>query len=250
MSIITTEKLSKSFKSGDEQQHVLRNIDLTVETGSYTVIMGPSGSGKSTLLNMLSGMDRPTLGTVTVAGTEISRLSPDGAAKFRRRHCGFVFQQAHLVDGLSVLDNLMAVGLLTNPNRGEVRERATKLLGLVGMNQRDHRKQPSQLSGGEAQRVGMARALVNEPDVVFADEPTGQLNSENSARVLDLLTSINRDGQTVVMVTHDLRTAERGSRICYLRDGHILDELHLEPYTAPDEARTATVGDFLAKVGW
>lgn len=250
MSIITTSKLSKSFKSGDQQQHVLRNIDLTVEESSFTVIMGPSGSGKSTLLNMLSGMDSPTLGTVTIAGTEISKLSPDGAAKFRRKHCGFVFQQAHLVDGLSVLDNLMAVGLLTNRNRTEVRERAQQLLDLMGLSERDYRKMPGQLSGGEAQRVGIARALMNQPDVVFADEPTGQLNYENSARVLDHLTSINKDGQTVVMVTHDLRTAERGSRICFLRDGHILDELHLEPYMGADETRTAAVSDFLAKVGW
>lgn len=250
MPVIVTEKLSKTFSTEGVQQHVLKNLDLAIHGGDFTVIMGPSGAGKSTLLYALSGIDRPTLGTVTFAGTEISKLSQDRLAAFRRDHCGFVFQQINLLDSMSAMDNVMAPGLLTNRREVVVR-RANELFDVVEIDPSTRRKLPSQLSGGEAQRVAMVRALINHPDVLFADEPTGQLNSESSTRVLDLLTEVHRGGQAVVMVTHDVRTAVRGSRILYLRDGTIQGELALGPYRVADDAsRTTQLTSFLTEMGW
>ncbi|WP_253953843.1 ABC transporter ATP-binding protein [Schaalia sp. 19OD2882] len=250
--VITTESLSKTFSHSGTQQHVLRNVGLDIEKGSFTVIMGPSGAGKSTLMYALSGLDTPTLGQVRLAGTVISNLSEDRRAKFRRRHCGFVFQQIHLLDSLSVIDNLMAVGLLVTRNRKALRARCAELLDLVGVEESTWGKFPAMLSGGEAQRVGIARALVNSPAVVFADEPTGQLNSEYSGMVLDLLGRVNAGGQTIVMVTHDLRSAARGSRILYLRDGKVRGELDLGPRAgaAEDDERTTSLSVFLTEMGW
>lgn len=250
MPVIVTEKLSKTFSTEGVQQHVLKNLDLTIDSADFTVIMGPSGAGKSTLLYALSGIDRPTLGTVTFADTEISKLNQDRLAAFRRDHCGFVFQQINLLDSMSAMDNVMAPGLLKD-RREAVAARANQLFDLVEIDESTRRKLPSQLSGGEAQRVAVVRALINEPDVLFADEPTGQLNSESSTRVLDLLTEVHRGGQTVVQVTHDLRTAVRGSRILYLRDGTIQGEHTLGHYQAEhDDARTSRLTTFLAKMGW
>lgn len=248
--VITTDKLSKTFSFGGRQQHVLKNLDLTIRRGEFTVIMGPSGSGKSTLLYALSGMDRPTLGTVTFAGEEISTHDEDRLARFRRHHCGFIFQQSHLLDSMSVMDNVMAVGLLGGEPRGEVAKRASDLFDLVGLTPEDTRKISTMLSGGEAQRAAIVRGLVNDPDVLFADEPTGQLNSEYSARVLDLLTEVNARGQTIVMVTHDLRSALRGSRVLYLRDGAIQGELALGRWDGPGGERHARLVEFLEGLGW
>lgn len=248
--VITARLLSKTFSHGGTQQHVLKNIDLDIDLGSFTVIMGPSGSGKSTLLYALSGMDRPTLGTVTVDGTEISGRSEDQLARFRRDHCGFVFQQIHLLDSLSVRDNVLTVGLLTGRPRREIIARADELFDMVGLGPRDQRKFPSMLSGGEAQRVGIVRSLITSPAVVFADEPTGQLNSEYSRVVLDLLSRVHHGGQSIVMVTHDPRTAARADRIWYLRDGSLRGHLDLPRFETESEDRLATVNDFLAEMGW
>ena len=248
--LISTAKLSKTFSNAGTQSHVLKNLDLTIAPGRFTVIMGPSGAGKSTLLYALSGMDRPTLGTITFAGTEISRFGEDRLARFRRSHCGFVFQQIHLLDALTVMDNVLAVGLLGGERRSVVVARARELFDFVGLTPADTAKFPSMLSGGEAQRVGLVRSLISRPSVVFADEPTGQLNSEYARLVLDLLTRFHKGGQTVVMVTHDPRTAARGDDIWYLRDGTIQGRLALEPYDADDDARAATVGTFLTEMGW
>ena len=166
-------------------------------------------------------MDRPSLGRIRFLGTDITGYSENRLARFRRSHCGFVFQQIHLLDSLSVFDNLMVLGLLVGRNRRAVAERARQLLTLVGLFEQDYRKFPSMLSGGEAQRVGIARALINSPAVCFADEPTGQLNHDNTDRVLNLLTGIHRDGQSIVLVTHDPHVAARGSRVLYLRDGGV-----------------------------
>ena len=249
MPVIVTEKLSKTFSTEGVQQHVLKNLDLAINAEDFTVIMGPSGAGKSTLLYALSGIDRPTLGTVTFAGTEISKLNQDRLAAFRRDHCGFVFQQINLLDAMSAMDNVMAPGLLRG-RREAVARRAGELFDVVEIDASTRRKLPSQLSGGEAQRVALVRALINTPDVVFADEPTGQLNSESSTRVLDLLTEVHRGGQAVVMVTHDVRTAVRGSRILYLRDGSVQGELALGSYQADDADRTTSLTSFLAEMGW
>jgi len=246
--ILTTNKLSKTFSSGGLQQHVLKNLDLEIFEGDFTVIMGPSGAGKSTLLYALSGMDKPTLGGISFSGKEISELSSDKLAVFRRDNCGFVFQQIYLLDNMSVLDNVLACGFLVSKNRKAVVSRAKELLTRLNLAEIAWDKFPKQISGGEAQRAGIARALINNPKIVFADEPTGALNSANGLAVLDALTEINEQGQSVVMVTHDVRSARRGNRILYLQDGVIRGECKLEKYETGNRARTEKVNAFLAEM--
>ena len=248
--IIKTNKLCKTFSSGGVQQHVLRNIDLEIYRGDFIVVMGASGAGKSTLLYALSGMDKPTLGEINFAGQTITDMSIDELARFRRDHCGFVFQQIYLVDSMSILDNCMAAGLLINKNKKEVAEKAKAVLKKVGIGENMWDKFPTQISGGEAQRVGMARALVNTPDLIFADEPTGALNSATGKDVLDALCEFNNAGQSIVMVTHDMRSARRGNRILYVKDGEIVGECELGKYVSGDRDRHQKLRDFLASMGW
>lgn len=234
--LLKTENLSKSFSSGGSLQHVLRNIDLELYQGDFTVIMGASGAGKSTLLYALSGMDTPTLGTITFGERVISNLNQDELAVFRRGHCGFVFQQIYLIDGMSVMDNVMSAGLLVSRDRKAILARAGELFQAVGIPEETQKKFPAQISGGEAQRAGMVRALINSPEILFADEPTGALNSKTGLDVLDMLTRFNEMGQSIVMVTHDMRSARRGNRILYLKDGVILGECDLGKYGAGEPA--------------
>lgn len=248
--ILSTQKLCKTFSSGGLQQHVLKNLDLEIYEGDFTIIMGPSGAGKSTLLYALSGMDKPTLGAISFAGREISKLSNDGLAVFRRDNCGFVFQQMYLLDNMSILDNILVCGLLVSKDRKAVTGRAKELLTRLNLDETMWRKFPSQVSGGEAQRAGIARALINSPQIVFADEPTGALNSTYGKAVLDTLTEVNRQGQSVVMVTHDLKSARRGNRILYLQDGVIRGVCELGAYISGDRARHDKLNAFLAEMGW
>jgi len=260
--LISTNKLCKTFSNGGVQQHVLKNLDLEILEGDFTVIMGPSGAGKSTLLYALSGMDKPTLGTVSFSGREISGLSNDGSAVlrrglsndglavFRRDNCGFIFQQTYLLDNMSILDNIMACGLLISKNRREIAARAKALLTRFGLEEAVWHKFPTQVSGGEGQRAGIVRALINSPKVVFADEPTGALNSASGLAVLDALSEVGRQGQSIVMVTHDLRSALRGNRVLYFRDGGIVGECRLEAYSSDDAERNAKLKAFLAEMGW
>lgn len=248
--LIKTESLSKSFSSGGVLQHVLKNIDLKLYQGDFTVIMGASGAGKSTLLYALSGMDTPTLGTITFDGQVISDLSPDALAVFRRRHCGFVFQQIYLIETMSVMDNVLSAGYLANKDKRAVIARAKELFASVGLSEEIQKKFPVQLSGGEAQRAGIVRGLINRPKVLFADEPTGALNSATGLEVLNTLTRCNQEGQSLVMVTHDMRSARRGNRILYLKDGVILGECDLGPYVHGDEARHRKLAAFLTEMGW
>lgn len=173
--LLETEKLSKSFSNGGTMQHVLKNIDLQLYRGDFTVIMGASGAGKSTLLYALSGMDTPTLGTITFGKKVISDLNSDGLALFRRAHCGFVFQQIYLIDGMSVMDNVLSAGLLVSRDKKALVTKAKALFAAVDISEETQKKFPAQLSGGEAQRVGIVRALINSPEIVFADEPTGSV---------------------------------------------------------------------------
>ena len=248
--ILATNKLCKTFSNGGMQQHVLKNLDVEIYGGDFTVIMGPSGAGKSTLLYALSGMDKPTLGEVRFSGQDISGLSNDKLAVFRRDNCGFVFQQTYLLDNMSILDNILACGLLVSKNRKAVTERARELLARLNLSEAIWRKFPAQVSGGEAQRAGIARALINSPKIVFADEPTGALNSANGQAVLDALTEVNKQGQSIVMVTHDLRSARRGSRILYFQDGGIRGECLLGEYASGDTERHDKIKDFLTEMGW
>ena len=215
-----------------------------------TIIMGASGAGKSTLLYALSGMDKPTLGSVSFDGTEITKMNTDQLALFRRSNCGFVFQQVYLVESMSVMDNIMAAGLLVYRDKKTLAKKAGEILKAVGIDETMWNKFPSQISGGEAQRVGIARALINDPKLVFADEPTGALNSQTGKAVLDTLTKFNEKGQSIVMVTHDITSARRGNRILYVKDGEIAGECNLGKYVTGDKERHQKLSDFLAKMGW
>lgn len=249
--IIKTNKLCKSFSTGSKQIHIIKNMDLEIERGAFTVIMGSSGSGKSTLLYAVSGMDKPTLGEVWFGGENIAGYNNDQLAVFRRKNCGFVFQQIHLMDNMSVMDNVLANGLLLNNNKKELASRTAELFTRVGLDRELWDKFPSQLSGGEAQRVGIVRALVNNPRLLFADEPTGALNSASSIAVLDVMSGLHEKGQSIVMVTHDLKTAVRGSRIIYLRDGAVSGELELPPYGNGEKTqRIEKLQRFLDSMGW
>ena len=272
--VLTAKDLSKTFSNESVQQHVLKNLNLNIYKGDFTVVMGNSGSGKSTLLYALSGMDRPSLGTITYfvednnrvlkktdGGIEISKLSNDKLALFRRNHAGFVFQQNYLNDSMSAMDNVMISGLLKSKNRRELASRAKELLAKVEINERDSRKFPTQLSGGQQQRVAVVRGVINKPEVLFADEPTGALNSQNTTNVLDILSELNGEGQSIVMVTHTVAAAERGNRIIYLADGVIADECNLgsyigdykdeqNPYREQAIERHRKLKDFLQEQGW
>lgn len=248
--ILKTNKLCKTFSTAGNQQHVLKNLDLEIYEGDFTVIMGASGSGKSTLLYALSGMDQPTLGEVSYKDQDITKMNGNQSALFRRHNCGFVFQQIHLLDNMSVFDNVLASGLLITKDRKKVVQKARELLKSIGVEEKEWGKFPAQLSGGEAQRVGIARALINSPSIVFADEPTGALNSAYSEAVLNTLTQINKDGQSIVAVTHDIKTARRANRVIYLKDGVICGECELFEYQSQDSNRRQKLNDFLTEMGW
>ncbi|MBO4242597.1 MAG: ABC transporter ATP-binding protein, partial [Clostridiales bacterium] len=213
-------------------------------------LMGPSGAGKSTLLYSLSGMDKPTLGEITFSGKEISKMNSDQLALFRRENCGFVFQQTYLVDSMSIMDNILSAAYLVTNDRKEAVRKASETLKSVDLEESLWDKFPTQISGGEAQRAGIARALVNKPSMVFADEPTGALNSKTGKDVLDTLTKFNKEGQSIIMVTHDITSARRGNRILYLKDGEIAGELNLGEYVSGDKDRHAALRDFLNGMGW
>ena len=270
--IVVAKDLSKTFSNGTVQQHVLKNLNLSIYKGDFTVIMGNSGSGKSTLLYALSGMDRPSMGTITyytenaddkeaATKTEISSYNNDKLATFRRDHVGFVFQQNYLNDSMSALDNVMLCGLLKNGNRKALADKAKNLLHKVEIDEMDYKKFPTQLSGGQQQRVAVVRGVINSPEVLYADEPTGALNSQNTENVLNILSDLNSEGQSIVMVTHTLAAAERGNRVIYLADGVIADEVYLGPYVGDykddsnprvEEAkkRHAKLKNFLQDMGW
>lgn len=250
-SVLHTEKLCKSFSNGGVQQHIIKNLDLEIREKEFTVIMGASGSGKSTLLYALSGMDKPTLGKVFFGEEDISAYSSDQLAVFRRKHCGFVFQSIYLLENMNVFDNIMTGALVAQKNSPELVKRAETLLKKVGIDETLWKKYPNQLSGGEAQRVGIVRAVINEPEILFADEPTGSLNSASGTDVLDIFTELNGKGQSIVMVTHDLKTALRGSRVIFLRDGGIEGEHCMPPYGTDDlKKRRENLQSFLDEMGW
>ncbi len=249
--VLRTEKLCKSFSNAGLQQHVIKNLDLEIFEGDFTVIMGASGSGKSTLLYALSGMDKPTLGKVYFGEEEISSYDNDRLAVFRRNHCGFVFQSIYLLDNMDVFDNIMTGALAARKNSPELVERIKTLLNKVGISEDMWKKYPNQLSGGECQRVGIVRAVINEPKLLFADEPTGALNSSSGQDVLDVFTELHKSGQSIVMVTHDIKTALRGSRVIYLRDGGIVGEHRMPDYgTEENKQRRGSLQDFLNEMGW
>ena len=248
--IIEAKKLKKSFLTGDTEQTIFENLDLKIYKGDYTVIMGSSGAGKSTLMYSLSGMDRPTSGDVIFNGKKITSLSDDKLAVFRRKNCGFVFQQIYLLEKMSLMDNVLTASALSGESKKSSIKRSNELFDLVNIPAITRKKFPSQVSGGEAQRAGIVRAVINKPEVVFADEPTGALNSNNSTAVLDVFTKLHSEGQSIIMVTHDKRTALRGNRVLYVKDGKIYGECNLGVYTEDSKEREEHLNSFLTEMGW
>ena len=248
--IISTKNLVKTFSNSGVEQTIINNLDLEIYENDFTIIMGSSGAGKSTLMYSLSGMDMPTSGTIEFCGEDITKMNADKLAVFRRKNCGFVFQQIYMLDKMSLLDNALTAGLLVNKNKKEVIKIAKELFNKVNLSETTIRKTVNQVSGGEAQRAGIVRAAINKPVCLFADEPTGALNSENSKAVLDVFTNLNNDGQSIIMVTHDKKSALRGNRIIYLKDGKICGELRLNKYENDSEERNLKLDNFLRDMGW
>lgn len=248
--IISARHYKKTFGSGNNEQEIFSDFNIDIYQKDFTVIMGSSGAGKSTLMYSLSGMDKPSGGQILFYGTNITNLNSDKLAVFRRKNCGFVFQQVYLLDKMSLMDNVITAGTLLSNNRREIVARAKQLFELVNIPEVTQRKMPSKISGGEAQRAGIVRAVINSPKVVFADEPTGALNSNNSQAVLDVLSKLHQAGQSIIMVTHDKKSALRGSRIIYLKDGQILGECQLGEYVSDTPERFHQLETFLAEMGW
>ena len=249
--LISAKGLSKSFAHNGGQVHIISNADLDIYEGDFTIIMGASGSGKSTMLYALSGMDRATAGRVEIDGKNITEMNERELSELRHTKFGFVFQQIHLVSNLTLFENVAVPGYLDKSRPvGEINKFADELLEKMGI-AKIKTQLPSQCSGGEQQRCAIARALINKPALVFADEPTGALNRRNTTEVLDLLTNCNNEGQSILMVTHDMRAALRATRILYLEDGKIIGELTLPPYKAEDEkSREKQVGAWLNSMEW
>jgi putative ABC transport system ATP-binding protein len=223
--LIQIEDVSRVYRRGADEVHALEHVTLHIPAGRFVALMGPSGSGKSTLLNILAGLDRPNQGTITVAGRRLNDLSEDELAEFRSQHVGFVFQFFNLIPVLSARGNVELPLLLTSLKKDERRERALTALRIVGLGERgDH--MPNQLSGGEQQRVAIARAIVTDPEIVVADEPTGDLDAKNAVDVLSLLRDLRVEfGKTVVMVTHDPRGEAYVDEIHHLDKGVLVDSV-------------------------
>ena len=264
--VIKATGVQKTFANNGNQVHVLTNVNMEIYEGDFTVIMGSSGSGKSTLLYALSGMDKATAGQVLFTSKkregkeiDITQTKERQMSKLRSEDFGFVFQQMHLVSNLTLLENIAVTGYLDkNRSAADTKKKAEELLDRMSLSEvKNHL--PSRVSGGEQQRCAIARAVINDPTVLFADEPTGALNKKNTTAVLDLLTDINSEGQSIVMVTHDLKSAIRGNRLLYLEDGKIVGELELSKYgekssdgelLQSDKSRETQVNAWLESLDW
>src|SRR5437867_4342414 len=223
-SLVDVHGVEKVFHRGSEEIHVLKELNLEVPAGEFLALMGPSGSGKSTLLNLIGGLDRPTRGTVSIAGERVDELSDQRLAGWRARHVGFVFQLYNLLPVLSAERNVELPLLLTHLNKVQRKKHVDTALGVVGLSHR-LKHYPRTLSGGEQQRVGIARAIVTDPTLLLCDEPTGDLDRKSGDEILDLLQALNREhGKTIVMVTHDPHASARASRTVYLNNGQLSNE--------------------------
>ncbi len=225
MTLVQFRNVEKTFHRGSEEIRVLSSLDLDIASGEFLALMGPSGSGKSTLLNLLAGLDRPTSGVIEVGGERIDNLGRAQLAHWRARHVGFVFQFYNLLPVLSAERNVELPLLLTNLSSSERKRHVATALEIVGLTHRA-KHTPRTLSGGEQQRVGIARAIVTDPTLILADEPTGDLDRKSGDGILDLMQSLNREqGKTIIMVTHDPHAAQRASRRLYMVDGQLSTEM-------------------------
>ena len=222
--VIRIQNVEKIFQVGEVQVHALRGINLTIQQGEFVAIMGPSGSGKSTLLNILGCLDRPTTGEYHLGGEDVAQMDDDTLSAARGKRLGFIFQSYNLIAQLTVLENIQVPLIYQQEDLEKHKERCIELGNLVGLNDRlDHR--PNQLSGGQQQRVAIARSLVNEPLMILADEPTGNLDSQTEIEVLNIIDDLNKQGRTIVLVTHDDSVSHHAHRVIHMKDGAIASEV-------------------------
>lgn len=221
--VVELRDLHRKYHMGDELVHAVRGVTLDIARGDYVAIVGPSGCGKSTMLNLIGGIDRPSSGTVTIDGIRVDQMRDAAATRFRLEHIGFVFQRFYLMPALSAVENVeLPMAEAKVPGERRVK-RARDLLAYVGLGERrSHR--PAQLSGGEQQRVAIARALANDPNILLADEPTGELDAKTGTEMIELLAQVNRDGTTIIVVTHDEHLARAARRVVHMRDGVVIDD--------------------------
>lgn len=256
MGALTVSSLCKTYIVNKRQNNVLRNINLTIQEGEMVGIMGPSGSGKTTLLYTVSGMDQPTAGKIDFFGKELTGLKSNEMSDVRLEEMGFVFQQMYMLKNLSVYDNIIlpayqSVLGRTKEGRKEINDRAKMLmqkLGICEIAEND----VNEVSGGQLQRACICRSMMNQPKVIFADEPTGALNLQNSMEVMEELNRINREGTSILLVTHDMKVAAKCERVLYIEDGNIRAEMNLgkRKNTQEDRTRERELNDWLIKLGW
>jgi putative ABC transport system ATP-binding protein len=221
MSFIELSNVTKTFHAGDGQYAALKSISLDINSGEFVAVMGPSGSGKSTLLSLIGGLSKPSRGVVSIDGIDLGGLGPNKLSDFRREYLGFVFQSFYLVPYLTAIENVMLPLTIQPGVNGTARRTALEALSRVGLDAKAGRL-PSQLSGGEQERVAIARAIANKPPLILADEPTGNLDTKTGDKVLDMLEGLHAEGRTIVMVTHSRENAERAERIIEIRDGEVV----------------------------
>ncbi|MBE6048231.1 MAG: ABC transporter ATP-binding protein [Clostridium sp.] len=245
--IIKADKLKKEYVVDDQRNLIIKGMDLEIYKGEFTVIMGSSGSGKSTLLYLLSGLEKTTSGNIYINGKNLTEFSEKETAVYRRNGMSFVYQNINLLDNLSLLENVILPGYILGDSKDSVNKRAKELLESVGL-AKEMNKLPVKVSGGQQQRCAIARALINNPPVIFADEPTGALNSKTGKEILDLLEKVRDDGHTIVMVTHDIKAALRADRIIFITDGCIRGDLSLLGTSKAEKEKK--VVDYLESMGW
>lgn len=249
--LLSGRDICKSFVGETVQEMVLNHVYIDLYENDFTIIMGSSGAGKSTLLYALSGMDKMNSGSITYQKKELTSMSEKQMAALRAEEFGFVFQQTHLVSNLTLFENVKVAGYLSKKRTAkETDKRAEELLKEMNVKHAKDRL-PAKTSGGERQRGAIARAVINQPKLLFADEPTGALNKSNTEDVLNLFTMLNENGQSILMVTHDIRAAIRGNRILYLEDGNIIEELKLPAFTQDKvKAREKQLSEWLTAMEW
>lgn len=252
--MVESKELSKTYVIGKKnEQHVLKNVSLQIQKGEFVSVMGPSGSGKSTLLYNISGMDRPTSGTVTLNGQEMSSLSETELSHLRLSKMGFIFQQIHLLKNLNIMDNIVLSAYVANQqSRKTVNKMALELMKKTGIAELAD-QDITQVSGGQLQRVAICRALINNPDIVFGDEPTGALNSKSAGEIMEILASINQSGTTILLVTHDIKVAAKTERVLFMLDGNLVGEYRLGKYVKEKHdirAREENLTGWLTKMGF
>lgn len=248
--IIEAKNLTKAFRKGEIEVEILKSMDVDIYKGDFTVIMGRSGAGKSTLLYCLSTMDVVSEGSVKILGHETTTMSEKDKGKIRIKDISFIFQSINLLPDLTIFENITFVGYKNNKNKNEVHKETEELLKRFELwEEKD--KHPHQVSGGQQQRAAIARALINHQEIIFGDEPTGALNSTTAESVLDTLTELNEKGQTIVIVTHDIKVATRATRLLYIRDGKIDAALELGQFDSSEaNEREDKVIQFLREKGW